>query len=1060
MERDSTVTDSGLQLEHFYYGQLVRDGKGSGDLRLLAASKGVPPETAAVLVKQALIPPLPAAKDGGALALVRGKQNAPFILAQSHLGAAGQSMLHYVLLPADVLRAMGGNLDAFLALIETPLPSYDKLGDPLPLLKFPQPSAPDTEAQENHILDLMTFTRNQIRLMQQLLSGIVQGVQVIILNAPAELQTRVSFIKGLLALLPPPARFGVTFTTHSVASTIVDAQIRFFQGDAPPPGTLIYDWAKAEVSGNLTEDEYSRFITSQLRLDMGLVIKQTQALTSVAAWRIRRGDKLADALAYGSYRLSVDDAVRNHQPVEVEDIAKILAEDPTLDDELRTQYGRHLIAVSLALGDMQHTDPVSILLRQHLDLENVVLDQLTESLKTNPDSAGMLYETLSGWISNPLGPHREEWIQLAQHSAMTHLKSLVATQDAAAVNGFLEQLHEAGPGVEIAQIAPQVVKMALPLSKNDKTLAQTIFLVAVNYLKTDALQKLIGTGFVKTLSPRISRLMPYLEGKDSGRAPNGLLADAAASFGDQWRPLVLIRLAELALESERLDLIDTSALAGLYQVALSPWGLQYDRVLRWVVENLSRDEKLLALEDAGRFYLLQILLAQGAYHTLAQEMVHHSRLLYPGDHQADYAQMVQRLFAETPIRTEEVPNALEGIETNGIKSLPLAMAYIGALDGHDWSPVLDKVAEEVTGALFRNREVLNVIHPSALLSLLRFHTRQEDVPNSARVASLMPEVAAHYGEGGIRVMVRLYKMLDWHEELRIAALELLRRYIRLVDQPQARKAIVGFGKELGVGVRQALDATYLFNRLFGGMDLEDYAAFLHVVAEFAQDTMISYASKDNIPTQGALKNTLQSMTGGVTEDERRTIARNLLAAARAMVVLGKQQQKHLSRDREQQIKDLLAGKANPQSALDVLFVLGGYFAKGRRYELKLQRTTHFPLGERSAPMLLDETEVVHHVLRALIQAFPPDKEVRLTASAIRGEIESLWAEISLHQQRQIVRDLAIDLQRVAELVGMIATAGDERALEKGGLADKLDLGKQQPKSTLEFYRYIHGYFKS
>ena len=64
-------------LEHFYYGQFVRDGRPEGELRLLASSAGVQPEQVAEAVQQALIPPL-VESPTGSWALVRsGSRTCP-----------------------------------------------------------------------------------------------------------------------------------------------------------------------------------------------------------------------------------------------------------------------------------------------------------------------------------------------------------------------------------------------------------------------------------------------------------------------------------------------------------------------------------------------------------------------------------------------------------------------------------------------------------------------------------------------------------------------------------------------------------------------------------------------------------------------------------------------------------------------------------------------------------------------------------------------------------------------------------------------------------------------
>ena len=1051
------MTAETYSLEHFYYGQFARNGKPEGDLRVLATSPGLKMDEAAEIAKGALLPPLKGVPDG-AWALVRGKKS-PFLLIQSQAGAAGQAMAHYILMPSDALRTLGGNLDALMALVEQQMPTYDRLGDALKPLAFTPAGPPEGEQQIEHILELMNYTQNNLSVIESLLAAIVQGVQVIVQSAPRDLASRAGFIKGLLALLPPPARFGVTFTTHSIPSTKLDAQVRFYTDDESPAETLVYYWPKGEVSGKLVEDEYSHFIISQLRLDAELVSQRTRALTAVAAWRIKRGDRLADALGYASHRLALDNSILNNLPVEIDDVSEVLAEDPTLSDEVRVAYARHLLNFSLALEDMTRADPIALLLRQDDALEAETRRLLGQAV--DDGKPGMVYDALTRWLANPLGPHGEDWSQLAQRAATRQMEALVQAGDVEGVTAFLEAAHEAHPGIDIAQAVPRLVETALPLAVNHKPLAETTFLLAVNTLDTEFVQRLLKSRkFVAQLPPPVGRLAPYLDNGDPAPAPPGLLAEVSSAFGDTWRPLVLMRFGEAALLNGRSDLLDTSALAGLAQVALSPWGAQYEGVLHWIVENLSTDEMLLALDDPGPRFLLQILLARGAYGDLASEMIHQSRLLYPGDAQPKYAQMVQSLFAETSIPTEDVPAALQGIEQGGIRSLPLAMAYIGALEGHKWVEVLDDVAAKVTQHISENRNILKVIDPRAMLALLRFHTQRRDVPNTARVASLFPEVALNRGSSGIGLMIRLHKALGWDDELRIAAMELLRRYVRGAEAGLARRAVVQFGRELGLDVRQSLEATIVLKRLMVSMDFLDYADFLRVAAELLQDTTLAYIDRATMPTLGGLINAMQSMSGSLTSEDRETVTKEVLGMGRAVLILGKQARSKAPRDHDKHIDALLAGKAQPKSGLDVLRVMGGYFARGKRYNTKLDRATKFPLAERSAPMLRDEAQITNQLLRGVIQALPPDKDVTLTSAAILGEVESLWGNIPLEQQREVVRALAIDFQRLADLVLHITEQGDERALEGSSpLGKRLDSGKQQPKSTLEFYRYVHGYFR-
>ncbi|MBZ0279010.1 MAG: hypothetical protein K8I60_22885, partial [Anaerolineae bacterium] len=721
----TTSTSEFYSLEHFYYGQFVKDGKPEEKLQLLAATPDIKPEQVSESVKLALIPPLSRSEKGG-LAVVRGKKAVPFILVRSHIGSAGQSVLHYILPPMGALRATGGNLKFLLGLFDKTVPSYDKPGEALAPLHLAYPKPPSQNQQVDDILALMTYAKNRMNTIETLLAAIVTGVPLVILGAPPDLDARVTFVQGLLDFLPPSARFGVTFTTHSVPSTKIEAQVRFFSGDQPPADAVIYNWDSGELSGKTVENDYARFIVSQFRLDTQLVIKQTHDLTPLAAWRIRRGDSLAEALAYASYRLKMDNAVLNRQPVEKADAAKILAEDPTLTEELRVAYGRHLLAFSLALGEMQHADPIAITLRQQPELESAILQQMGEAI--NEGKAALVYDTLARWLGNPMGPQGTRWVDLAHRAALARLDALVAERDLDGVMKFLGTVHEAEPGVEVHRIVPKLIEQALPLTPQHRDLSETIFLLGVQYLDADTLRRLMSSErFVAQLPPIIARFVPFITGSDPGMSPIGLLSDTAAAFGEEWKSLTLIRLAEIAVQTKRVDLLDRPELYALVQLLDKPWGIQYRGTLTWIAKSLCTDDIITVIEAPGPRYILQLLLGSGAYTELAQEMLHQARVLYPGDLQADYVEMVLRLFIETPLRPEESPEALRVIAENGIKSLPLLVAYIGVLEGHEATSELDRVADEATRMVLENRTLLDVINPAAILSLLRYHIKRKDV---------------------------------------------------------------------------------------------------------------------------------------------------------------------------------------------------------------------------------------------------------------------------------------------------------------------------------------------
>ncbi|MFN8562650.1 MAG: hypothetical protein U0703_13770, partial [Anaerolineae bacterium] len=514
----------------------------------------------------------------------------------------------------------------------------------------------------------------------------------------------------------------------------------------------------ARVEGTVAEDGYARFIRSQLRLDTRLVIDQTTALTAVAAWRIKRGDTLSEALKYASYRLKLDTALIQNQPVEATDAAKVLAEDPTLTDVLREAYVRHLLAFAIVLDEIEHADKLAMVVRGQPDLESVILEQMNEALAAG--KADRVYRTLARWLSNPLGFNGMYWVELTQRAAIAYAEGLVKGNQVETLNAFLRHVRRNSGNVEIAPIIPRLIEIALPVAVQHQPLAENVFVLAAGSLPANTWQQFITLKpLLAKLPPSLSQLMDILSGKDP--APPGLLAQVSSEFGDDWRPLLIIRLTEVTLLAGRRDLIDNAALTTLIRAAQSTFGPSYDSLLRWIVRNLSDDEVLLKLGLVGSRYLLQILLSRGAYEELATELIHQGRLLYPTDKQLNYAGMVRSLMLETPLPVDQVPLALKTLGNKGLKPLPLALAYFGALEQHRWSSAIDGVAAELTTLVFSNRLIIEAIQLDLITQLLQYHVQRRDTNYTVRVATLLPAAAARRGEAGLAPLIQMYRALNW-----------------------------------------------------------------------------------------------------------------------------------------------------------------------------------------------------------------------------------------------------------------------------------------------------------
>jgi hypothetical protein len=326
---------------------------------VIARTSQITPAQVAECLRLAKLPPPASAETGdempGALGLFRG-ESVDFILTKAQRNGAGHPQIMYVLVPVAPLRWLGGNLLALRSLGMMEMPSFGALKQDLTPFELRDPVPPSAQEQTDALLDLLLYCQDSFKIVESILAALVQGWPLAIVNSPPALEKRLRFLQGLVCLLPVPARVGITFATHVADPAASPAQVKFLSQSVTPAQHLVYDWGNGKL---LTcPEDLANHILAQLRLDPSLVVEQTEQLSRTAVWRAMHKENLGRALAWVSHRAAVDQTVRDGQPADRELVAGILRDDPTLPDDLRIVYARHLLAFALALNDLPAADVI------------------------------------------------------------------------------------------------------------------------------------------------------------------------------------------------------------------------------------------------------------------------------------------------------------------------------------------------------------------------------------------------------------------------------------------------------------------------------------------------------------------------------------------------------------------------------------------------------------------------------------------------------------------------------------------------------------------------------
>lgn len=1046
---------SRYNLEHFYFGQAVREGKPSPKSGVLAASAGIDKE----IVKQALERgrlPAFSFSPAGAWAILRGRSpRMPFLLIQTQQGTVGQVVSHYIILPAAAVRAIGGNLNAIKRLTQERFKTFDKAGEKLKLIDLLEPGALSTAAQVDHILDFMTLTGNRIDEIEKMLGAVIHGVRLYITNAPPDADQRVAFMQGLLGLLPTSARFGVSFATHTLPDTQIDAQVRFFEG-VPPPDVTAFDWAMKQVSGHVVRDDYSRFVMSQLRLDAELVIQRNNAMAAIAGWRLNQGDDLAKSLGYAALRLKVDSALRDNQPVNKEDVARILMEDPTLSDDLQVKYALHLLRLGLAMRDLSAATPVAILLRGNDKLEKAVLAELNNELSA--ESSQFIYSTLIRWMNNALGPQGFRWVDLTHRATLTHLQRAAQSGDTDTVNTVLRELQEAGITLQIDELTPKLIKLILPLSYVDAQTAENLFLLGVRYLPHAGFHELMSIErFRNNLHPNLSRAWVFINGEGVADVNGDMMLNVAAQYGERWEANILIRLCEVAHRAGRYELIDRGVLRGLFNVATNAESDEHANRLRTIARAVETNA-LETLRHPGPRYLLQIYLAQGDYETLGKGMLRQLKQLRWENEEA-YLTMLTELFTSTHIPLSRVKPMVEAVSAAGVRSAPLIVTMVSAVQGYRGENEVEPIIERAVSQLERNRELADILPPRTIFNLLDHYTLRRDADGMRAVMNLIPSAIEQKGRDGIKLAAQVHRKSGWSKEAQAIGLDVLRAAVRVQPEADAVKAIGFFVKQFGKGVQNPLEVTYLVKRLIGTHDLTRYAARLAEVVAFLRQLAVIYSAERYRPSAPALRDGLSTLpgAGGLTDEQRDQFLRSILQNGRYVVRLMRQYRAGRGEEEAEHARRVVAGRVNPDSMLDVLRVMSGGLVNGRRLPLNIEPTPlRYPLHEFSMGQMVNAFERMITILHPLTSTLPLNQRPALKPALLIAEMRSFAGMMG---DAKTLHDIAQSWQHLVDLLVLLGDTSDENAFKDGsGLAKKLDNGRQAPAGPLELMRFIYGYY--
>ena len=1058
------MAEKTFPLERFYYGKLQNTASNVKPA-VLARTAGI----AAGHVKECLLaarlapPTLEQTSDKmpASIGIFRGEK-LDFILSVAQVNASGVPQLLFVLLPKGPMSWLAGNLQPFRSLGNLEMPMFTAPRDNLTpfVLKDPKTA---TNAQQGKVMsNFLFYCQDNMETAEGVLTGLINGKPLAILNAPNSLDKRLNFIEGVSNLLPPPVRMNLTFATNVLNAGSTLAQIKFLANPETLNDHVVYDWETGQLTpAQYERHDYAKFILAQLRLDPDRVIEYTENLSKTTAWRAMRKDSLQSALGWAAQRARIDATVKTGQPADRDKVANILRQDPTLSNDLRVAYTKHLLAMTLALQEWEPADIIPGIAAAHRDVAEAVFAQLREGINSKKHQAEAL-QLVEHWMLNVPEAPALPWHQLWHLSSWIELQKSLEDKDYHSASEYIHGLSAKGDHFKIDTVASQIILQTLKYAYSSPQLAQALLILAATHVPSGGFQQLVtderlAKQFALPMQKALAVLRQDAYSTDAAKPQPEILIRGVASLPKQYRPAVLAQLVEIALYLRRSELIDSTVLQEILRLAQSEHADRYKQLINYILEDFSNFDKVKTLGPSGWSVLPQIYFMGGYVKEGIYLIELYQSNLFDANTKLEYINLVGDVFLKSLLPAKAMNVALEGFEKSRIWPEARIRAYTGALINQQWHVSMESAASRLTTMIFNNGDLTRAVNDEHMLRLLQFHSERTNALDMLRVASAIVDKALMMGKDGPSFLVKAWAYLAWQPEVGHAALELLRRYIRSVPPEAARGLPQYFSEHLGKNVGEALEASFLVRTAIGEDNLQTFAENIQIVLKLLTDLAIPYHKSKSNPDMGRLRHDLDTMSGGLSEQERGLLADYINQVIQFIFEIGSQsgnrKRPSVEWSREKVLETL------PENGVEFLLWLGCRFAKEDKLPpLALGRSAlaHI-LGNRSVNMFFDEINTTFRLLSNLRLAFREGVPT-FSLESLNAEIDSLWDALSLYNQRQIETILAHQSWETGLLLPYLANRSNAKILQDKGAGKKLESSTQEPTNELEALRWISGYF--
>jgi hypothetical protein len=906
-----------ITLHHILYGR-PEDGNGSEEnLSVLAASGDLTAEDALRWRQYVSLTPLPSSSEQASRAVgVFDGPDDDFILAQAYYqdGDRQRPFHQYVLLPRPALQAMAGNIKALLELTtQPPAQSIDAL-EPLEI----SPAPTWTSDQRQVVFDRLLADYVDMSALFALLGAALNHRGLLIRGFKRDLQARLDLIQGLLMLLPVSARPELTFASHVDDFNTSRPRIVFSE----QPGETERYTVELDESGDLLaasmyllhqdgiHSPYMECLEIMWQGDLKAFVGELRAMEAIAA-RLMAGQKLSAGLTRLAERHLLDRLALTEGEIPADKLKDVLKDDAPPPGPLRHRYAERLLSYSLQERDSEAASIVARYMDEDPELATTLNAKLHEALETEPDAVYFFVRTrLSEGID-------KRWIPLLQAAAVVALQVAIMDGDDETVINWLQLIAREPVSYQLDQVFRDGILTAQPRAHEAGNL---------------------GVRLIAFTAKRAPDLVNELLQDDQ------LIQELAFPLGPALREYQAEAVSESLKLSREVSLIVMSR--AIQDAATNP-----DAVVVFEEDHLAH---LWSLYTAGQFdYLpadyrpetiIDRLIEEGAAWLPANAL----ELLLAYIIETENVPLLQQLCTQLARQEKLKPALLAAIQASALPAQNLidlirqltqleiitpqhaADLYAALLAAYDSLDASWPLVEQMARILQQNPDVAVPLEVLWTMLPVASETRSEMISRVVirRILSLTEAVDDE--ETVVERLGRLHEQQQWNPAGRALITNWWREFMQA--QPLARLQHLDrllAGKRSLEEARAVVQTSVAIRKILGRRSLEEFADAIATTYTILQALSDSFDPINRQPLsfdQATVHTEMTARESELSSEERSVLARNLKELAQLIATMAELRSKSTLMRREDNVeRQLLSGGQQPQSAVDTMRWLSGYF---------------------------------------------------------------------------------------------------------------------------------------